>query len=92
MTGKLSKNFHGVGIGPLSKILAVNSKIFIGVILCRAAAYYLIILVSTSWLLSAILVGQSLMIGQLILLHTRPRAFMLNLPLCKKGQLISNHA
>ena len=24
MTGKLSKNFHGVGIGPLSKILAVN--------------------------------------------------------------------
>ena len=25
MTGKLSKNFHGVGIGPLSKILAVNS-------------------------------------------------------------------
>ena len=27
MTGKLSKNFHGVGIGPLSNILAV--KIFI---------------------------------------------------------------
>ena len=25
MTGKLSKNFHGVGIGPLSKILAVKS-------------------------------------------------------------------
>ena len=25
MTGKLSKNFHGVGIGPLSNILAVNS-------------------------------------------------------------------
>ena len=24
MTGKLSKNFHGVGIGPLSKILAVQ--------------------------------------------------------------------
>ena len=24
MTGKLSKNFHGVGIGPLSNILAVN--------------------------------------------------------------------
>ena len=24
MTGRLSKNFHGVGIGPLSKILAVN--------------------------------------------------------------------
>ena len=24
MTGKLSKNFHGVGIGPLSKIYAVN--------------------------------------------------------------------
>ena len=24
MTGKLSKNFHGVGIGPLSKILAVK--------------------------------------------------------------------
>jgi hypothetical protein len=23
MTGRLSKNFHGVGIGPLSKILAV---------------------------------------------------------------------
>ena len=27
MTGKLSKNFHGVGIGPLSNILAVNSSI-----------------------------------------------------------------
>ena len=26
MTGGLSKNFHGVGIGPLSKILAVKSK------------------------------------------------------------------
>ena len=26
MTGALSKNFHGVGIGPLSKILAVNGK------------------------------------------------------------------
>ena len=26
MTGKLSKNFHGVGIGPLSKILAVKVK------------------------------------------------------------------
>ena len=25
MTGKLSKNFHGVGIGPLSKILAVKA-------------------------------------------------------------------
>ena len=25
MTGKLSKNFHGVGIGPLSNILAVKS-------------------------------------------------------------------
>ena len=25
MTGKLSKNFQGVGIGPLSKILAVNT-------------------------------------------------------------------
>ena len=25
MTGRLSKNFHGVGIGPLSKILAVKS-------------------------------------------------------------------
>ena len=25
MTDKLSKNFHGVGIGPLSKILAVKS-------------------------------------------------------------------
>ena len=24
MTGRLSKNFHGVGIGPLSKMLAVN--------------------------------------------------------------------
>ena len=24
MTGKLSKNFHGVGIGPFSKILAVK--------------------------------------------------------------------
>jgi hypothetical protein len=26
MTGGLSKNFHGVGIGPLSKILAVKSQ------------------------------------------------------------------
>jgi hypothetical protein len=26
MTGQLSKNFHGVGIGPLSKILAVKLK------------------------------------------------------------------
>ena len=26
MTGKLSKNFHGVGIGPLSKILAVKGS------------------------------------------------------------------
>ena len=26
MTGELSKNFHGVGIGPLSKILAVKVK------------------------------------------------------------------
>ena len=25
MTGRLSKNFHGVGIGPLSKILAVKA-------------------------------------------------------------------
>ena len=25
MTGELSKNFHGVGIGPLSKILAVKN-------------------------------------------------------------------
>jgi len=24
MTGEPAKNFHGVGIGPLSKILAVN--------------------------------------------------------------------
>ena len=24
MTGELAKNFHGVGIGPLSKILAVK--------------------------------------------------------------------
>ena len=28
MTGKLSKNFHGVGIGPLSKILAVKINFF----------------------------------------------------------------
>ena len=27
MTGKLSKNFHGVGIGPRSKILAVKSEV-----------------------------------------------------------------
>ena len=27
MTGRLSKNFHGVGIGPLSKILAVKCNI-----------------------------------------------------------------
>ena len=27
MTGKLSKNFHGVGIGPPSKVLAVKKKI-----------------------------------------------------------------
>ena len=27
MTGKLSKNFHGVGIGPLSNILVVKSKV-----------------------------------------------------------------
>ena len=26
MTSELSKNFHGVGIGPLSKILAVKSN------------------------------------------------------------------
>ena len=26
MTGKLSKNFHGVGIGPLSNILAVKYR------------------------------------------------------------------
>ena len=26
MTGELSKNFHGAGIGPLSKILAVNAN------------------------------------------------------------------
>ena len=26
MTGEPAKNFHGVGIGPLSKILAVKSK------------------------------------------------------------------
>ena len=26
MTGGLSKNFHGVGIGPLSKILAVKTQ------------------------------------------------------------------
>ena len=28
MTGKLSKNFHGVGIGPLSKILAVKRTLW----------------------------------------------------------------
>jgi hypothetical protein len=28
MTGRLSKNFHGVGIGPLSKILAVKGVFF----------------------------------------------------------------
>ena len=28
MTFKLSKNFHGVGIGPLSKILAVKIMVF----------------------------------------------------------------
>ena len=28
MTGKLSKNFHGVGIGPLSNILAVKMIYF----------------------------------------------------------------
>ena len=27
MTGELSKNYHGVGIGPLSQILAVNRNI-----------------------------------------------------------------
>ena len=27
MTGKLSENFHGVGIGPLSKILAVKYRL-----------------------------------------------------------------
>ena len=27
MIGKLSENFHGVGIGPLSKILAVKKNI-----------------------------------------------------------------
>ena len=27
MTGELSKKFHGVGIGPLSKILAVNRTV-----------------------------------------------------------------
>ena len=26
MTGKLSKNFHGVGIGPLSNIFAVKTS------------------------------------------------------------------
>ena len=29
MTGKLSKNFHGVGIGPLSNILAVKSSSYL---------------------------------------------------------------
>ena len=29
MTGKLFKIFHGVGIGPLSKILAVNQQLFL---------------------------------------------------------------
>ena len=33
MTFKLSKNFHGVGIGPLSKILAVK---YVGVYLRKA--------------------------------------------------------
>ena len=33
MTFRLSKNFHGVGIGPLSKILAVKS--------CLGTFYYL---------------------------------------------------
>ena len=28
MTGELSKNFHGVGIGPLSKILAIKIRMF----------------------------------------------------------------
>ena len=27
MIGRLSKNFHGVGIGPLSKILAVKREV-----------------------------------------------------------------
>ena len=35
MTGKLSKNFHGVGIGPLSKILAVKYVQSYYQILCR---------------------------------------------------------
>ena len=30
MTGELSKNFHGVGIGPQSKILAVKFQLKIG--------------------------------------------------------------
>ena len=33
MTGKPAKNFHGVGIGPLSRIMAVNRvliKVMIG--------------------------------------------------------------
>ena len=39
MTGKLSKNFHGVCIGPLSKIYAVN--VFIGDF-CSLAGFMLI--------------------------------------------------
>ena len=33
MTGKLSKNFHGVGIGPLSNILAVKYSVIFSCIL-----------------------------------------------------------
>ena len=39
MTSKLSKNFHGVGNGPLSKILAVKLKKY-QIFICLA--YYLV--------------------------------------------------
>ena len=38
MTGKLSKNFHGVGIGPLSNILAVNRYHMVKLIYSEKAA------------------------------------------------------
>ena len=37
MTGKLSKNFHGVGIGPLSNILAVKVS---GTIMHKIKCYF----------------------------------------------------
>ena len=39
MTGKLSKNFHGVGIGPLSNILAVKVIITVSVLLFQKIQY-----------------------------------------------------